>query len=133
LKPLFQPPWIQAGQILNPPQGLETWPVPLLEPDLLPQGVGNDEDVGKEDGRIEAKAPDRLQGDLARQIRAVAEVEETACLPAPLALFSQIAPALPHEPDRRRVEPLPAQGAQEPLLVLVTVEISSRKERSLYV
>src|SRR5690625_2739709 len=120
LKPLFQPPWIQAGQILNPPQGLETWAVPLLEPNLLPQGVGNDEDVGKENGRIEAKAADRLQGDLARQFRVVAEVEETACLAAHLAVFRQIAPGLPHEPDRRRVEDLPAQGTQEPLLVLVT-------------
>ena len=60
--------------------GLEPRPLALDELHLLPQRIGHHQDVGEQDRRIEAVAPDRLQRHLGRQLRRVAQVEEAAGL-----------------------------------------------------
>ena len=54
---------------------------------------------------IEAKAPHRLQRHLGRQFRIEAEVEKAPRLLAHGAVFRQVASGLPHQPDRRHLQP----------------------------
>ena len=48
----------------------------LHELDMLSERVWHDEDVGKQDGCVETVSADRLQSDLGRKSRRVAQVEE---------------------------------------------------------
>jgi hypothetical protein len=85
----------------------------FLEPDLLPQRIGHDQNVGKDDRGIEPEPPHRLQGHLDRLVRRVAEIEERAGRRPHRAIFRQIASRLTHQPDRRRREARSCQGLQE--------------------
>lgn len=48
----------------------------FLEPDLLPEGVRHNQDIGKDDRRIEAEAPDRLQRHLDCLLGCITEIEK---------------------------------------------------------
>ncbi len=60
-----------------------------FEPQILPERMGDNENVGKEDRAIETEAPDRLERDLAGGIAVIAKLEETALLRAQFAIFRQ--------------------------------------------
>ena len=96
--------------------GREPRPLALDEGDLGTQRVGHHEDVREQDRGIEAEAADRLQGDLDREVRRVAELEK-APHPCPYCpVLGQVAARLAHEPERRRTAHLAPQGRQERLL-----------------
>jgi len=59
----------------------------FLESHILSKSVGNDENVGKKDRRIEAEAPDRLKGHLASHVRGIAKIEEAARFPPRFPVF----------------------------------------------
>ncbi len=63
------------------------------------------------------KRAQRLQGDFAGQFRGLAETHETTGTGAGRAVFRQIAAGLAHQPDRRNVHWLSAQGAQQAVIV----------------
>ena len=92
---------------------LELRPLALDEVQAEPHGVGNREDVGKDDRGVEGVAPDRLQGDLARELGRLRQCEETSRLAARLVVLGQVAAGLPHDPDRRVRRGLAQERAQE--------------------
>ena len=67
---------------------LEPWTFPLLEPDGLAEGVGDDEDVGEQDRRVELEPPERLQRYLSGELRIVAEIEEASPTFSRMARYS---------------------------------------------
>ncbi len=71
----------------------------FVEFEVEPHGLHGDEDVGEEDGRVEAEQVDGLQGDLGAQLRPLAQFEEADPAAHPL-VFGQVAAGLAHEPDR---------------------------------
>ena len=83
--------------------------VAFLEADVAIKRIGNDEDVGKEDGRIESIAADRLERDFRRQLGRIAQVEETSGRRARCPVFRQISPGLTHQPEGRGRDRLPVQ------------------------
>ena len=86
-----------------------------LEADALTERVGNDENVGEQDRRVEAEAANRLQRRLRREGGRIAEVEERGRLRTDLAIFGQVTSGLAHQPDRRRLLPRPVQGGEKAL------------------
>jgi len=89
--------------------------LPCLEPQILPQRVRDDEDVGKKDRAVETETPDRLQRHFGRRLGIVAKLEETALGFPQRAIFGQIASGLAHQPQRGPVLPRPAQRCQQAL------------------
>src|SRR5690606_24301197 len=65
------------------------------------KGMGDDENVGKQDGCIKAKPADRLKRHFDSQIGRIAEVEKAPGLFPRLAIFGKIASGLAHHPDGR--------------------------------
>jgi hypothetical protein len=80
--------------------------------EIAPERVRHDEDVGKQDRRIEAEAADRLQGDLDGEVGIVAEVEEASGAFTRLAVLRQIAAGLAHHPDGRREDALSSEHVE---------------------
>ena len=76
-------------------------------------GVGHGEDVGEEDGGIEAEAVDGLEGYFSRQLGVFAQIQKAACTGAYSAVFGQVAPGLAHEPHGGVGNGLFGEGAQE--------------------
>jgi len=74
----------------------------LHERHLLAEGVRHHKDIREHDGRVQAVAAHRLQRDLGRKLRRVAQVEEAAGLGPDLMVLGQVAAGLPHQPNRRR-------------------------------
>ena len=85
-----------AGIIDN---GIKEGSAPFFKAQILAQRVRDDEDIGKEDRRIEAKTADRLQRHLDSQVRIVAEIQEGSGLGPCRPVFRQIAASLSHQPD----------------------------------
>ena len=91
-----------------------------FDPALVPEPVGlahplrHDQDVAKQDRRVKAKPPNRLQGDLGSQLRRSHQFEEAVLL-LERAVFRQGAARLPHQPNRRIIQRPAAAGVQEPL------------------
>ncbi len=110
---LGQPRPRQLAELDRIGQRVELRSLALLEPDFLAERVGDHQDVGKDDRRIEPEAPDRLQGHLDRLVRRVAEFEKRLGRRADGAILRQIAPGLPHQPDRRRRKARPGQRRHE--------------------
>ncbi len=73
------------------------------------------QDVGKNDGRIERKAIDRLERDLRRQLGRLAQLEDRM-LRAERTIFCHIPTRLAHEPDRRTIDRLTPAGFEETLV-----------------
>jgi hypothetical protein len=78
--------------------------------------MGDDQYVGKDDRRIEAIAPNGLQGHLDRQIRGKAEVQKTRGLAARLPVFGKVTSGLAHQPDRWAGRHLAGKGAKQQLI-----------------
>src|SRR6185312_4637989 len=98
---------------------IEPGPFPHFKANAAAERVGHDQDIGKDDRRIEAEAADRLQGDFAGKIRVEAEVEDAAGSGADLAIFRQVTARLPHHPDRGRLTLLPAEHVEQGLWVVL--------------
>ena len=82
------------------------------EPVALAHGLGHDKDVGKQDGGIEGKPAQWLEGDLGRQRGSAHEVGEG--MPGlELAVFRQVAAGLAHDPDRRPLERAAGAGGEK--------------------
>ena len=64
-----------------------------------PHRVGDGQDVGKEDGGVQAEARQRLQGDFAGEIGRLAEGHKLSRRLARGAVFRQVTPGLAHHPD----------------------------------
>src|SRR5665213_153852 len=84
-----------------------------LEGHVLAERVRHNQDVRKQNSRIEAKTADRLQGDFHRQLRIEAEIQETFRCFANCPIFGEISSSLPHQPDRRNSISLAAQNANK--------------------
>jgi hypothetical protein len=87
-------------------------PGAVVEVELHAHRLDRDEDVAEDDAGVHAVAAERLERDLGREIRRLAQTEEGG-LAADLLVLGQIAPGLTHDPDRRAVHRLPAAGLQE--------------------
>ena len=75
--------------------------------------VGNGQDIGEKDGRIEREASQRLQRDFRGKVRVLRKGHEAS---GPLArgrIFRQIAACLSHQPDRRVRRRQPGERPQE--------------------
>ena len=83
------------------------------EAEALAHGVRDDQDVGKQDSAIHAKALERLDGDLGRGIAVVHQFEEAALFGPQGAIFRQITPSLAHQPDGRRVATFALQHGEQ--------------------
>ena len=79
-----------------------------FETHITAERVGNDQDIGEDDGGVEVEAADRLQRYFGGEVRREAQVEKAAGLGADFTVFRQIAAGLAHHPDRR--DGLPAAG-----------------------
>ena len=115
-KPRLQIVGRQSRQILRLPDRLQPGALALLEPDLLSQRQRHDQDVGEDDGGVQVEAPQRLQGRLGGQIRPKAEVDEVLGFGPHLTILRQIAPGLPHQPDRQALGRLPFETLQKGLV-----------------
>ena len=96
---------------------LEFRPLAFGKVQPQPHRVGNGENVGKQDRSIQIEACQRLQCDFAGHFRMLGHAQETAGARARGAVFGQIAARLPHQPDRRAVHRLAAQGAQQAIVL----------------
>ena len=68
--------------------------------------------IGKQDRRVDLDAADRLQRDFGGEIGRAADVEQRIAL-AQRAVLAHVAAGLAHEPDRRGVDRLPPAGFEE--------------------
>ena len=77
---------------------------------------GDGQDVGEQDRRIEREPVQRLQGDLARELRGAAQRKEAAGARPRRPIFGEIATGLAHEPDRRTVDGFPRKRPQQTII-----------------
>ena len=84
----------------------------------VPEGIGlahrlvHHQDVAEHDGRVEGKAAQGLHRDLGRQVRRLHHGDEVEFL-LDRSILGQVTPGLPHDPNRRALEFLAAEGFQE--------------------
>ena len=103
----------QAHEIGLCANRVEPRPVAVDERDALAQRIGHHQDVGEQDRRVEAVAPDRLQRHFCGKGWIVAEVEKAPGLRPHRPVFRQVAAGLPHQPDRRWRQGPSGEGLQE--------------------
>ncbi len=111
----------------------EARPFAGLEVQPLAHGIGDGEDVGKENRRVDLRiAIQRLQGNLARQLRILHQTHEIAGLGTGGAVFRQVTPGLPHHPHRGDVDRLLEQGTKETVVLQGShVWVPAKKCRTL--
>jgi hypothetical protein len=114
-QPLDHRAEIEIVDLLGPGDRIEHRPLSFPEGDLLPERIGHDENVGKEDRRVEAVSADGLERHLLGKLGRVAEIEKAAGLLARLPVLGQIASGLAHQPDRRPVGRLALERLKESL------------------
>ncbi len=85
---------------------------PRFDRDAEPDGRGRHDDVGVQDGGVDAVAPDGLEGDLHRPIGVGDGIEDRSGA-AHLVVLGQRAAGLSHEPDGGGVDGLASAGAEE--------------------
>src|SRR5262249_33092811 len=90
--------------------------LPLRKPYRLPECVGNDQNVRKQDCSIESKPADRLQGHLGCELRRETEGEKVSRLLPDLPVFRQISSGLTHQPYRRRTALLTLKDGENGLV-----------------
>ena len=112
---------IRRGQIANLPlttqRSLKAWPLAGGKIQAQPHGIGDGQDVRKQNGRIQVVTGQRLQRHLAGHVRALAEREE---IPGPgprRTIFRQIAARLAHQPQRGVISRLAQQCAQKGIVL----------------
>ena len=84
-----------------------------FEGNVLAKRVWYNEDVRKQDCRIETVSAQRLKGDVRCFLRIVAEVEKTAGDFANGPVFGKVPPGLAHKPHRWRVHTGAVQGLND--------------------
>jgi hypothetical protein len=87
-------------------------PLACCEVERRAHRLEREQDVGEQDGGVHAVRLDRLQGDLGREIRLLADLEQRVFF-ADLAVLRHVAARLTHEPDRRDVYRLAAAGTEK--------------------
>ncbi len=103
----------QAGDILAGAHRVrEGGAVPLHELQLGAHRLQRQQDVGEEDGGVDAQDVDRLDGHLGGELGGLAEGEEVHLL-ADGAVFGEIAAGLAHQPDGAPLGRLPAAGSEK--------------------
>ena len=75
--------------------------------------IGDGQDVGKQDCRIQIEAFERLQGDFASQFGRFRQGQKAASALACGAILGQVATGLTHDPYGRGVDGLALERAQE--------------------
>ena len=85
-------------------------PFPRLEPDVLAQGARDQQNVGEDDGRIEAETPHGLKRRLGRHLGVQAEGDEVRRLGPQPTVLGQIPTGLTHEPDGRTIQSLSSES-----------------------
>ena len=86
----------------------------VLETVALAERLGDHEDVGKQNRRIEGKALERLERDLGRDGRRANHFQEGG-LGLQRTILRQITASLPHQPPGRAFQPFARQRAQQRL------------------
>ena len=89
-----------------------TGPTPAPDLDAEADRVQREDDVREQDRRVHAVPADRLHRDLGGDRGVVAELEQAPGA-AQGAVLGQRAAGLPHEPDGRALDGLPAHRADE--------------------
>src|SRR6185436_19963486 len=88
-------------------------PLVLHELDVDPHRLRQEQDVAEDDRGIESgELADRLERDLCGELRGAADVEDRMLEPQ-RPVFGHVAPRLAHEPDRRAVDRLLAEGFEQ--------------------
>src|SRR5712692_7664823 len=100
----------------SPDRAGDLWPLARGEREAQAERLEREQDVGEQDGRVDAQPVDGLQGYLGRELRLVTQLEQRVLL-AQRAVLRQVAPRLPHEPHRRDVGGLRAARPQEATVV----------------
>src|SRR5215469_8171005 len=80
---------------------IEPRPVACSECNALPECIGNDQNVRKQDCSIESESANRLQCNFRCQFRIKTKIEKITDLLSDCAIFRQIPSGLPHQPDWR--------------------------------
>ena len=96
----------------------ELRPVALAEDQLPAHGLQGQQDVAEDDPGVEAKAIQRLEGDLAAQVCVGAQLQEGDLRPE-LAVDRHVPSGLAHEPGGRAGDGFAAQGAEQEGVVTV--------------
>ena len=105
----------QARDVGGRPDGIgDRRPLALDEVELEAHRREGEQQVGKEDRRVEIDDVERLQRHDHRQLRLPAELEQGVLLPE-RAVLRKVAAGLTHEPDRRGVHRLEPACAEEPI------------------
>jgi hypothetical protein len=78
-----------------------------------PQRIGDGEDIGEQDGRIQGKAPQGLQRDLAGQLGGAAQGHEIPGAFPHRAVLRQVTARLAHHPHRGAIHRLAGQRTQK--------------------
>ena len=94
-------------------RALEARALALAEVQAETHRVGDGQDVGEQDRRIELVAPQRLHSHFAGEFGVAAQAHEVARLRPRLAVLGQVAARLAHDPDGRAVRGLAPQVLQE--------------------
>ena len=105
--------WLQRLHTRHGGDGGQARPLAGFKPKIRAKCLWKQENIGKEDRCIKAIAADRLQGDLGGEIGVVAQLKEIPGFSPRRAILGQIAPRLPHHPDRRGRQCLATKGAQK--------------------
>jgi hypothetical protein len=79
----------------------------------LPESMGNHQDIGKQNRRIESEPADRLQRYLSSEFRRETQFEKTAGLFPQRAILRKIASSLTHHPDWRRISFRPVEDVKQ--------------------
>ncbi len=95
----------------------ETRPFALGEGQPQAHGVGNGEDVGKQNGCVQRITIQGLDSDFASQFGGSAQVEKAAGLLAHPPVFGQVTAGLAHHPYRGALHRFAQQGAQETVVL----------------
>ncbi len=106
---------VDIGGSPNRPLELGAFAGFKLQPQI--HGMGNREDVGKQNRGIERIAIDRLQGDFAGDLGIRAHFQKAARARARRPVFGQIPAGLAHQPDRPARRGLAQQGAQQQIVL----------------
>jgi hypothetical protein len=87
-----------------------------------PHGLGDDENVRKENGGIHSEDVDRLEGDLGREVGPFIHFGKRVVFPDG-TVFGQVAARLAHDPNRRALHGLAVAGAEEKMFFSIDGEI----------
>jgi hypothetical protein len=96
-------------------RGFEPRPLAHPEAEILTERPRDHQDVREQDRAVEAEPADRLERHLGRGVGIGRQREKSPLLGPQSAIFGEIAPRLPHEPQRRHGLTLPAKSRQEGL------------------